>query len=257
MPPSPKSLTYIKGMKWWPWKGTLHLCLLSRRTAELTCGLMWLFNMVSANCSITSELMFNPLTSTIDIISCSTNSKPSAEILASLASQQRGPNCLKGCSYNRPYIISERDFFFVMGTFLHNLIVWVSSHFYFCKSGVKVMQGEDQSPKLHEIEFSETNIQVYFEATSPKVFRCKNLNYLAFGRTKNIFKIGGGRGEDGIWEASEVAIFLLCNFLSSFCNVLLFHLYFLQRVCGNHINRQDQVFDMVIPNSVFNITKTT
>lgn len=115
MPPSPKSLTYIKGMKWWPWKGTLHLCLLSRRTAELTCGLMWLFNMVSANRSITSELMFNPLTSTIDIISCSTNSKPSAEILASLASQQRGPNCLKGCSYNRPCIISERDLFFCHG----------------------------------------------------------------------------------------------------------------------------------------------
>lgn len=56
-------------------------------------------------------------------------------------------------------------------------------------SRVKVTQGEEQSPKLHGAEFSETNIQAYFETISPTVFRRKNLNYLALGRMKYIVKI--------------------------------------------------------------------
>lgn len=119
--PRPKSLRYVKGVKRWPWKGIPRLCLLSRRTAGLTCGLMWLFNMVPANRSITSELLVNPLTIIIDIISCSANSSPSAgEILASLASQYRGPFFFKRLQLESSTFFQNKIFFFHGNVFAYH-----------------------------------------------------------------------------------------------------------------------------------------
>lgn len=99
-----------------------------------------------------------------------------------------------------------RWFFLSWGTFLPNLVVWISVHFDFCKSRVKVIQGEDQSSNLRQAEFSEANIQVCFQTMSPKVFTYKPLQTkIVFQKEKVGFPLLVVFLRESLWQSQKYA----------------------------------------------------